>query len=135
MADGTVFKFGHNPGVGLVALILGDWQHFDGWCASQNIDPLDLPSRRMISLMMYYFERDLDEEQREEFRTIISNMLLSKTKAPPARRLKAVEEPRTKVVGKGKWRAPEGWKPPNWDEERSYRQAQGFMSFQRNPSK
>lgn len=34
----------------------------------------------------------------------------------------------------GKWRAPEGWRPPNWDEHTSMQTAKQFMGFQASPS-
>lgn len=36
--------------------------------------------------------------------------------------------------GKDKFRAPEGWKPAGWSEERSLHNAKQFMKFQANPT-
>ena len=87
----------------------------------------------MISLMMWYFERDLDEKGREEFRATLDRDLDWKRPTRPQRHLKVVDAPEEGSDSKGKWRAPEGWTPPGWSEEKSYAVAKSFMGWQQNP--
>lgn len=57
----------------------------------------------------------------------------------PRRRLKAVPaltySKEINVDPKQRWRAPEGWTPPGWSEERSYNAAKQFMGFSREVKK
>lgn len=81
----------------------------------------------MISLMMYFVEKDMDDEHREQFRNSLEN---------PQLRQKVKQVGNPKVVSLDpvkKWRAPEGWTPPNWNEEKSYQAAQAFMGFKASP--
>lgn len=88
----------------------------------------------MISVMCWYVERDLDEEGREKFRAALERDRIEPKKQ---RHLRSVpKHTETKPVvgsGKNKWKAPPGWKPPGWNEEKSYQNAMSFMAFQRNP--
>lgn len=81
----------------------------------------------MVSLMMYFVEKDMDDKQREQFRDSLSNPQLRQ-------RIKRADKPQVINLEPGKkWRAPEGWTPPGWDEEKSYAAAQAFMGFKSNP--
>lgn len=86
---------------------------------------------------------NLDEEGRIELQkkldtaALVRHPLLSQ--APRRRRLKAVPAPASPeevaVVPKERWRAPEGWVPPGWSEERSYAAAKQFMGFSKEVKK
>jgi hypothetical protein len=43
------------------------WPTFDGWCASQNIEPLELPADRWLNLIYFFATRNMDEEKKSEF--------------------------------------------------------------------
>jgi hypothetical protein len=43
------------------------WPLFDGWCASQNVDPLDLPWDRCLNLIYYFATRNASKEKKQEF--------------------------------------------------------------------
>jgi hypothetical protein len=86
----------------------------------------------MISLMMYFVEQNLDEEGRTEFRQKLYASNLKQIRRP-VRHLKAVpnriEKGKVVAAKPGKWVAPPGWTPPNWDEQKSYDMAKQFMNF------
>lgn len=45
-----------------------NWPSFDGWQASQGVDPLhDLSPDRFFSLVYYYMTRYADESERKKF--------------------------------------------------------------------
>lgn len=79
--------------------------------------------------MMYFIEKDMDEEARENFRKVIDQAEQSKPKT--RRHLKAVPDAAkaVPVAEAKKWRAPEGWTPPGWNPEKSYSNAKQFMGF------
>lgn len=39
------------------------WATFDGWAAARNVDPLDLPPDRMLSLVYYWSIRNADSRE------------------------------------------------------------------------
>jgi len=83
----------------------------------------------MVSLMMYFIERDMDDAAREKFRYALENTNIERPKtikSPTAGKIVPVNPTK-------RWRAPEGWKPPGWDEEKSFSVAQSFMGFKNNP--
>lgn len=87
----------------------------------------------MISLMFYFIERNYDDEAREKFRYTLENI-------EPRRHLKAVKNPsdKPKFVPAGdegveKFRAPAGWTPPGWNEEKSFEASKQFMGWKSNP--
>lgn len=92
--------------------------------------------------MAYYrMTMNLDEEGRIELQkkldtaALIRHPLLSQ----PKRRLRAVPSPVSSkevvVDPKERWRAPAGWAPPGWSEERSYAAAKQFMGFKKEVKK
>ena len=127
MAYGAVLKFIYEGFLGLANYFLGDWRSFEGWCVAQGCNPQQESSRRMVSLMCYFVEKDLNEEGREQFR----NSLEAQSK----RHLRVVRSDTSEVAvtGKQRWKAPPGWTPPGWDEEKSYKMAKQFMGFNANP--
>jgi len=39
---------------------------FDGWCAAQGVDPLELPIDRLCNLTYWFLVRNADEKRRAE---------------------------------------------------------------------
>lgn len=48
-------------------LAMSEWTRFDGWCASRNVDPLELPLARAFNLIYYWAVQTMDAEQRDNF--------------------------------------------------------------------
>lgn len=129
MANGAIFKFNYIGLLGLVQYFLGDWRSFEGWCISQGCNPLKENPRAMISLMLYFIERDMDDAGREKFRYNLENpgiKLESKGTAPAT-------QGTVKLDPSKKWKAPPGWTPPGWNEEKSMAAAKSFMGFKASP--
>jgi hypothetical protein len=42
-----------------------NWQHFDSWCCSKNIDPIELPAYRFYNLALMAIKENRSEEQLE----------------------------------------------------------------------
>ena len=42
------------------------WPTFDGWCASQNVESLDLPWDRWLNLVYYFATRNMSSEDKKE---------------------------------------------------------------------
>ena len=79
--------------------------------------------------MLYFVEKDLDEEGRDKFRKSLEQVAVTK---PKTRHLKAVpnEKPSLVPIEKHKkWKAPPGWTPPGWNPEKSFQNAKQFMGF------
>lgn len=62
------------------------WPYFDGWCASRNVDHLELPWDRWLNLVYYFATRNLSAEDKEKFDADISNAVAAwdLAKAKPA---------------------------------------------------
>lgn len=81
--------------------------------------------------MIYSIEQTLTEEGRKELRHSLDHPVERqeyKRLKDDAGKVKSI--PASKI---GKWKAPPGWTPPGWDEERSYANAKSFIGFQANP--
>lgn len=89
----------------------------------------------MVNLMFYHAQRNLDTEGRSKFQEELDRSALVRhpmlTPAPPARHLRVVpDSPETLVVAPvGRWKAPLGWTPRGWSEERSYESAKQFIGW------
>lgn len=42
---------------------LGNYQEFDAWCCTKNIDPLELPAYRFYNLALYALKEGMSDEQ------------------------------------------------------------------------
>lgn len=42
------------------------WPYFDGWCASRNVEPMDLPWDRWLNLVYYFATRNMSSEDKKE---------------------------------------------------------------------
>jgi len=43
------------------------WHEFDGWCASRNVEPMDLYPARFVNLVEHWGKRGLDKEGLAKF--------------------------------------------------------------------
>lgn len=43
------------------------WPYFDGWCASRNVEPMDLPWDRWLNLVYYFATRNMSADDKIEF--------------------------------------------------------------------
>jgi hypothetical protein len=90
----------------------------------------------MVNTLYYKMIENLDNEGRIKFQQgldtagLVRHPLLT---PPTPRRLKSVPNAPAAAVAvpKERWRAPEGWKPPGWSEERSYESAKQFIGWRR----
>jgi hypothetical protein len=48
----------------LVAIAEDHWRDFDGWAASQGVDPEELEYERFVNLIWYWLMRDRDDKER-----------------------------------------------------------------------
>lgn len=48
---------------------------FDGWCASQNVDPLELPWDRCLNLVYFFATRNASKEKKQEFDAAMSKQV------------------------------------------------------------
>lgn len=109
---------------------VNNWVDFDAWCLTKGFDPLEIPSRRLVAAAWAFLIKDMSEENLDQ---LIYELSIDEPyfKTTPVRK----EETTTTMVKapSEKWRAPDGWTPPGWDEEKSYQAATSFMAFQANP--
>lgn len=52
---------------------------FDGWCASQNVDPLELPWDRCLNLVYFFATRNASKEKKQEFDAAMSKQVAADT--------------------------------------------------------
>lgn len=50
-----------------MSLAADRWQDLDGWCASRNVDSLELEIDRFVNLVYYWATRNMSEEDRQKF--------------------------------------------------------------------
>jgi len=55
------------------------WPLFDGWCASQNVDPLDLPWDRCLNLIYFFATRNASKEKKQEFDAAMTEQTTAET--------------------------------------------------------
>ena len=55
------------------------WPLFDGWCASQNVDPLELPWDRCLNLVYFFATRNATKEKKQEFDAAMSKQVTADT--------------------------------------------------------
>lgn len=137
MAYGDVCSNPYGTAQALIIWALDNWLETEGWAVSKGCNLLELPSRRMVSLVYYRLIEDLDEEGRAKLQTSLDNAALIRdpilSPAPRRVRRRLVSVPGSPepsaVTPAKRWRAPEGWVPAGWDERRSYESAKAFMGF------
>lgn len=52
---------------------------FDGWCASQNVDPLELPWNRCLNLVYFFATRNASKEKKQEFDAAMTKQVTADT--------------------------------------------------------
>lgn len=52
---------------------------FDGWCASQSVDQLDLPWDRCLNLIYYFATRNATKEKKQEFDAAMTQQVTADT--------------------------------------------------------
>jgi hypothetical protein len=118
--------------ISLIEIALTNWSSYDGWCLSKGIDPLELPSRRFVNSVWNW----LTEEMEAETINNLLDALHQVSYQQPTRLKRSIPSVETEPKGenngveynsKSKWKAPEGWTPPGWDEEASYKNAMTFI--------
>lgn len=55
------------------------WPLFDGYCASQNVDPLELPWDRCLNLIYFFATRNASKEKKQEFDAAMSKQVTADT--------------------------------------------------------
>ena len=55
------------------------WPLFDGWCASNNVDPLALPWDRCLNLIYFFATRNASKEKKQEFDAAMSKQVTADT--------------------------------------------------------
>lgn len=98
---------------------------------SVSCDPLKESGRRMVSLMMWYLERDMADEDREKFRESLDR---DTSYQKPKRHLKVVSNSEFTPDPRNKFKAPPGWTPPGWSDEKAYQNSLAFRKWQANPT-
>lgn len=113
----------------ILANAVNNWTEFDAWCLSRGFDPLEAPSRRLVAAAWAFLTDDMDPEVKDK---LIQDLTWEEVIKTPA--ATASPTPSTSVqMPKERWRAPEGWTPPGWNEEQSYKNAMDFVAFQSDP--
>lgn len=113
---------------------LNRWTDFDGWCLQYGIDPLEMPSRRYFSAAWRWMTEGLDEKQLAELHQNLDKSVTEVEThirhAETKKAVKAAKEENKGFVPAPKWRAPEGWTPPGWDEAAASQTGLSFMGKQ-----
>ena len=55
------------------------WPLFDGWAASQSVDPLELPWDRCLNLIYFFATRNATKEKKQEFDAAMSKQVTADT--------------------------------------------------------
>lgn len=124
----------------LLGTTLNNWNEFDGWCATNNIEPLEMPSRRYFSAAWRWLCEGLDQEGYDklfndieqsvyEAHGALKRIQVQKEKELEAAKTKEekTEEEGKKIIPISKFNAPPGWTPPGWSDEAAYRNSLGGM--------
>ena len=108
--------------IAVLSNVINNWLDFDSWALSKGFDPLEIPSRRLVAAAWTFLTENMDPEDKEK---LIYN-LMSETK-PTKKETRSTSSDGKSTPYKGKWKAPEGWRPPGWDENASMDAAKSFM--------
>lgn len=108
----------------MVYHILNYWNDFDGWCVSKGVDPLEIPSRRLLSAAWFWMTEDRGEEELEKIHNALNQRVMEVETAFRTSKIQAVEQRKEdgspKVIPLKPFQAPPGWKPPGWSDESAY---------------
>jgi len=118
--------------IAVLSNVINNWLDFEAFCLRcGGIDPLEIPSRRLVAAAWAFLTENMDPEDKEK---LIYNLTTEETR--PTKRSTSATSPSSPgepIPYKGKWRAPEGWTPPGWNDELSYKESVSFMGFNANP--
>lgn len=118
--------------ISVLSNAVDNWTEFDAWCLKHSFDPLEVPCRRLVAAAWAFLTENMDPETKDQ-------LIYDLTVKDPTKEVRKTisstlpDDEKTKSVPSAKWRAPEGWKPPGWNEEKSYQTAMKFMGFNANP--
>lgn len=106
-----------------------NWTEFDAWMiAHGGLDPLEIPSRRLVAAAWAFLIEGMEMDVKE---SLIQELFGEEEIKTPKR---VVEKGGVVLAPpKEKWRAPAGWTPKNWNEQKSYENAKAAMAFNANP--
>jgi hypothetical protein len=107
-----------------------NWTDVDAYCLLHGFDPLEIPTRRLVAAAWTFLIKDMDPETID---TLILNLNTTEYTKPIEIASPSPTDTDKTVVANSRWKAPEGWTPPGWDEEKSYQAATSFMTFNANP--
>lgn len=121
---GRVRKAPYPAAAVLAAAVSGkSWHVFDGWCASQNIEPEKLRWDRFLNLVYFYLIKDRDKKSRAEVDSEIAKAV-STWNAEIIRNMQPVQrvmvESETGNVVEHRGRLPKP--PPWWDGDNAAKQ-------------
>lgn len=109
----------------LLSHVVENWTDFDGWALSKGFDPLEIPSRRLMAAVWLFITEPMDYEQRDK---LIADLFSESVEEVRQKEVQKSSEPKIALAPKERWRAPKGWKPPGWDEEKAYQAGLNFMA-------
>lgn len=86
---------------------------FDGYCASQNVDPLELPWDRCLNLIYFFATRNASKEKKQEFDAAMSKQVTADTLRNMAlTRKNALRAAETAAGSEGVPKGTDEMKPP-----------------------
>lgn len=122
--------------IAIVTFAVDNWGAYDTWCLLHGFDPLEIPSRRMVNSIWAWMIEGLEPEKVQELIRAIQPDDYEAADKRQRRRVVPSPPPvayrPNETTGKEQFRAPEGWKPPGYNEEKAYKASKEFMSAQRS---
>lgn len=111
---------------------INNWTEFDAWCLVNGFNPLEVPSRRLVAAAWAFLIKDMDPETIDQ---LVYDLTVrdSFKEVKKTVTVKAAPESKKAITSRDKWKAPDGWTPPGWNEEKSYQTSMQFMGFNANP--
>lgn len=110
--------------VAVLGHAIDNWVSFDAYCLRWGFDPLDIPTRRLVAAAWAWLIEGMDEDTVDK---LVYQLFAEDYVEPVPERLPGGA---VALSPKEKWRAPAGWKPPGWSDEKGMRAAKEFMGFQ-----
>lgn len=118
----------------VLANAVDNWTDFDAWALSKGFDPLEIPTRRLMSAAWAFLTENMEDEIKESLiNDLFDDNPVRQVYTKPTESSPSKGKGTVALAPKEKWRAPPGWKPPGWNESKSYENAKSFMNFNANP--
>lgn len=114
----------HSAVVAVIGHAVDNWLDFDAFCLCRGFDPLEIPTRRLVAAAWAWLTEGMDEETKDN----LAHQLSTEDYDEPVK--ERLPGGAVALSPKEKWRAPPGWKPPGWSDEKGMRAAKEFMGFQ-----